>query len=64
MLLRTFLVLGDGKTLWTSQPVKTSGSLQSCTVSVDGVEVLELRAHWPGRAEGAYAVWVEPQVAR
>jgi len=60
----TFLVLGDGKTLWTSQPVKASGSLQSCALSVAGVEVLELRAHCPGRAEGAYAVWIEPHVTR
>jgi len=60
----TFLVLGDGKTLWTSQPVKASGQLQFCHVNVAGVEVLELRAHCPGRAEGAYAVWVEPQVTR
>ena len=60
----TFLVLGDGKTLWTSQPVKASGSLQSANVSVAGVAVLELRAHCPGRAEGAYAVWVEPHVTR
>lgn len=60
----TFTVLGDGKSLWTSQPVKVSGSWQSCSISVVGVEVLELRAHCPGRPGGAYAVWVEPQVLR
>lgn len=60
----TFVVLGDGKTLWTSKPIKVSGSLQKCNISVAGVEVLELRAMCPGPAGGAYAVWVEPHVTR
>jgi hypothetical protein len=60
----TFVVLGDGKLLWTSQPVKVSGNSQLCNISVTGVDVLELRAQCPGRYEGAYAVWVEPYVLR
>ncbi|MBL8792404.1 MAG: NPCBM/NEW2 domain-containing protein [Planctomycetia bacterium] len=60
----TFVVLGDGKPLWTSKPIKLSHEPQTCTVSVTGVDVLELRVVCPGKYEGAHAVWVEPHVLR
>lgn len=60
----TFTVLGDGKALWSSKPIKFSRSPQTCNISVAGVDVLELRVLCPGRYEGAYAVWVEPHVQR
>jgi hypothetical protein len=48
----TFVVLGDGKPLWTSKPVKLSREPQGCMVSVAGVDVLELRVACPGEVRG------------
>ena len=57
-----FEVLGDGKRLWESAPVRRAGEPQQCRVAVEGVDVLELRV----RAEGSYwslhAVWLEPRL--
>lgn len=58
----TFSVVGDGKSLWTSQPVKAWGQPQFCEVSVVGVKVLELRCECPGDAAFANAVWCEPRL--
>jgi hypothetical protein len=56
----TFFVLGDGKTLWTSQPVQVPHSIQECNVNVTAIETLELRVHCPGSISGAHAVWIDP----
>ena len=55
----TFEVLGDGKTLWKSEPVKTLDMFQTCTVNVEKVKTLTLRircqdGHW------VHAVWFGP----
>src|SRR5262249_48092741 len=57
-----FKVLGDGKVLWESKPLQKQGSSQSFTVSVAGVDKLELEVHCPGTPANAHAVWVEPQL--
>jgi serine/threonine protein kinase len=58
----TFVVLGDGKTLWTSKPVQIPRNLQECRINVSGIDVLELRASCPGSNGGAHAVWLAPYV--
>jgi hypothetical protein len=58
----TFVVVGDGKTLWASRPVQTTRVVQNCAVAVTGVDVLELRVHCPGSYGEAHAVWLEPYV--
>ena len=58
----TFEVLGDGKSLWRSKPVKRWGEPQHCKVDVGGVRSLELRVHCPGDASLAMAVWCEPRL--
>jgi hypothetical protein len=59
----TFRVVGDGKTLWESQPVKVGDRpAQSCAVDISGVKTLRLEVQCPGSNESAQAVWMEPQV--
>jgi serine/threonine protein kinase len=55
-----FKVRGNGKDLWQSQPLK--GSSQPFTVSVAGIDKLELEVHCQGNNGDAGAVWVEPQL--
>lgn len=59
-----FEVLGDGKLLWKSEPMRRKGMPQSCRVRVKGVDVLELRTTVQGNQTGAHAVWVDPVLLR
>jgi regulation of enolase protein 1 (concanavalin A-like superfamily) len=58
----TFLVSGDGKELWKSTPLQKCGDTRDCTVSVAGVDRLELRVDCPGDAFCAHAIWAEPRL--
>jgi len=57
-----FRVLGDGRTLWASHPIKVSGQAQPCRVDVSGVKKLELVVENFGALARAHAVWVEPRL--
>ena len=59
-----FLVLGDGKELWQSKPLRQPGDKHECKVSVQGVERLELRVHCTGTHVCAHAVWLEPLLTK
>jgi hypothetical protein len=63
----TFSVYGDGRLLWRSSPVVTRAETQSCSVSVKGVDVLELTVTTnpggPDSVRGAHGVWLDPTVA-
>ena len=56
----TFEVLGDGKSLWKSNPVGKNGEFQQCEVSVAKVKVLTFVVHCPGLNYNAHSVWYEP----
>lgn len=56
----TFEVLGDGKSLWKSEPVTKLDAFQTCTVKVEKVKVLTLKVHCPNEHGGAHAVWFAP----
>ena len=56
----TFEVLGDGKSLWKSEPVKTRNAFQTCTVVVEKVNKLTLRVQCPDSNGSAHAVWFTP----
>ena len=43
-----FEIIGDGKTLWKSNPVEDFDTPQSCEISIAGVRFLNLRAHCTG----------------
>jgi serine/threonine-protein kinase len=58
----TFLVLGDNKVLWKSQPVQKPGEVQDCAVIISGIQTLTLRVHCPGNRDHAHAVWIEPRL--
>ncbi len=58
----TFRVMGDGKQLWKSSPMRRCGRAQDCDISVAGVALLVLLVDCPGRDFCAHAVWVEPRV--
>jgi serine/threonine-protein kinase len=59
-----FLVLGDGKELWQSKPLRQPGDKHECKVSVQAVERLELRVHCTGTHVCAHAVWLEPLLTK
>ena len=60
----TFVVLGDGKRLFTSKPTQKWGIASDCEVNIRDVKHLELRVECPGSDPGwAYAVWYEPRVS-
>jgi hypothetical protein len=57
----TFEIMGDGKSLWKSEPVTNIDAFQTCSVKLDKVKTLTLRVsckdfHW------AHAVWFGPIV--
>jgi hypothetical protein len=56
----TFEIVGDGKSLWRSDPAKKVNDLQLCDVRIEGVKVLTLRVHCPKSNAAARAVWYEP----
>lgn len=55
-----FKVLSDGKVLWQSKHLHNKGESDKCSISVEGVNRLELQAHSPGHNAWAHALWVEP----
>ena len=57
--LLTFEVLGDGKQLRLMRTDRF-GRSESCDISVEGVQTLELRIHCKGSYESAWAWWIEP----
>ncbi|HEY4261261.1 MAG TPA: NPCBM/NEW2 domain-containing protein [Schlesneria sp.] len=58
-----FIVLGDGKKLYTSEPVKKWGVPQECEIQVRGVNELVLRVECDGPYDFAFAVWCEPRLS-
>jgi hypothetical protein len=58
----TFEVVGDGKSLWKSKPVGKVDEFQSCDVWLQGVKVLTLRVHCPGKIDWVRSVWFEPML--
>jgi hypothetical protein len=58
-----FTILGDGKELFRSKWIAHNPSrTQDCSVSVKGVDVLELRVGCVGHNSGVHAVWVDPRL--
>lgn len=58
-----FVVFGDGKKLYTSEPTQRWGATQECEVQVRGVNELVLRVECDGPYDFAYAVWCEPRLS-
>jgi hypothetical protein len=56
----TFEVLGDGKSLWKSEPVTKLDEFQACDVRVEKVKVLTLLVHAADSSARGRAVWLEP----
>jgi hypothetical protein len=59
-----FKVIGDGKTIWESKPIKQVRKTEECSISVAGIQKLELFVDCPGVNWQARAVWVEPQLQK
>jgi hypothetical protein len=59
-----FQVVGDGKELWRSRPIKRATGPEVFRVNVRGVKVLEVRATTQGAHWGAHAVWVDPALEK
>lgn len=60
----TFRVMGDGKTLWTSNAIKNRGQPEKCRIKMSGVKELKLIVECPGGNAWAFGVWVEPLLTK
>lgn len=58
----TFRLLGDGKQLWRSRPIQSTGVIDVADVDVTLVEVLRLEAEAAGSNACSHAVWVDPRL--
>ena len=56
----TFEVLGDGKSLWKSEPVAGFDAFQTAVLRVEKVKTLTLRVNCPGHNGWAQSVWFAP----
>jgi len=56
----TFSVYGDGKLLWQSRPLRSQSDMETCDISVKGVESLRLEVTCSDMPDGDFAVWFEP----
>ncbi len=59
-----FHLRGDGKALWSSEPITSVEHTQDFSVRVRGVETLELVIECRGPNRSAHSIWVEPVLAR
>jgi len=59
-----FHVIGDGKTLWKSNPVMTQDHTQKCIISVKGVKHLKIAVSCDGQPFGAHAIWIDPRLTK
>ncbi len=60
----SFVVLGDGKVLWQSNPIQSLDSPQAFQANVRHVNQLELRVVCPGFNERAHAFFCDPQLLK
>ncbi len=60
----TFRVVGNGKLLWQSRPIKKRGEVQPFRVSISGVLTLQLYVDCPGSRARAHAVWASPVISK
>ncbi len=58
----TFEILGNGKSIWKSNPLAKKGDIQDCALGLLGVKQLELRVHNAGPSAWAHPVWLEPRL--
>jgi formylglycine-generating enzyme required for sulfatase activity/serine/threonine protein kinase len=58
----TFRVLGDGRELWKSPPIKKPKDEATFSVSVAGVHELRLEVEKLGGAGGTQVVWIDPRL--
>jgi formylglycine-generating enzyme required for sulfatase activity len=58
----TFEVIGNGKSIWKSNPLAKRGDIQDCALSIPGVKQLELRVDNAGASGWAHPVWLEPRL--
>lgn len=57
-----FEVVGDGKSLWRSQPLQVKNKKIECQADVAQVDMLELRITCLGGSAMAHGVWLDPYV--
>lgn len=59
-----FQILGDGRVLWETKPMKKWREAVPFRVDVRGVATLELRAHAAGFPIHSHAVWLDPHLLK
>lgn len=57
-----FKVLGDGRVLWTSAPLKEFGARTDFEVAIDGVRQLDLRVECGANSAHVHAAWLDPRI--
>jgi hypothetical protein len=59
-----FVVIADGKEVWSSGNISSAGQKETCDISVAGVSVLRLEVRTMGPHQGAHGAWVEPRLTK
>jgi len=57
-----FRLFGDGKVIWTSEPLGKGSTPQAVNVSLANVKRLRLEVECPGSHNSAHAIWIDPKV--
>lgn len=57
-----FSVSGDGRALWTSQPLMQRGQSEPFEIDIAGISSLRLTATATGPPNWCHAVWIEPRL--
>ncbi len=59
----TFIIIGDGKQIWKSKPLRDSGSISPFSASISGRKKLELIVDCPGRSWFCQAAWADVKLS-
>jgi hypothetical protein len=56
----TFRIMGDGKLLWQSRPLRQKGEIQLFEIKLSRVRLLEMYVDCPGGHGSTHAIWADP----
>lgn len=57
-----FKIIGDGKVLWTSDPIGKGSTGVPVSLSLPNVKTLRLEVECPGSHHAAHDIWVDPRI--
>jgi hypothetical protein len=59
-----FVVIADGKEVWSSGHLSAGGQKETCDIDVSRVSALRLEVRTVGPHMGAHGAWIEPRLTK